>query len=58
MCGISLDYATIRGGPQRGLQALVNLGQQEIMLQRCNSMPLGAAWAYYIKVLVLASTAS
>ena len=22
-----LDYATIRGGPQRGLQALVNLGQ-------------------------------
>ena len=24
----------------------------------CNSMPLGAAWAYYIKVLVLASTAS
>ena len=22
------------------------------------SMPLGAAWAYYIKVLVLASTAS
>ena len=24
----------------------------------CNSMPLGAAWAYYIKVLVLASVAS
>ena len=24
----------------------------------CNSMPLGAAWAYYIKVLILASTAS
>ena len=24
----------------------------------CNSMPLGAAWAYYIKVLVLASMAS
>ena len=24
----------------------------------CNSMPLGAAWAYYTKVLVLASTAS
>ena len=23
----------------------------------CNSMPLGAAWAYYIKILVLASTA-
>ena len=23
----------------------------------CNSMPLGAAWAYYIKVLILASTA-
>ena len=21
----------------------------------CNSMPLGAAWAYYIKVLVIAS---
>ena len=29
-----LDYATIRGGPQRGLQALVNLGQQEIKLQQ------------------------
>ena len=29
-----LDYATIRGGPQRGLQALVNLGQQEILLQQ------------------------
>ena len=24
----------------------------------CNSMPLGVAWAYYIKVLVLASVAS
>ena len=24
----------------------------------CDGMPLGAAWAYYIKVLVLASTAS
>ena len=29
-----IDYATIRGGPQRGLQALVNLGQQEIKLQQ------------------------
>ena len=29
-----LDYAMIRGGPQRGLQALVNLGQQEIKLQQ------------------------
>ena len=29
-----LDYATIRGGPQRELQALVNLGQQEIKLQQ------------------------
>ena len=29
-----LDYATIRGGPQRGLQALVNLGQQEVKLQQ------------------------
>ena len=29
-----LHYATIRGGPQRGLQALVNLGQQEIKLQQ------------------------
>ena len=29
-----LDYATIRGGPQRGLQVLVNLGQQEIKLQQ------------------------
>ena len=24
----------------------------------CNSMPFGAAWAYYVKVLILASTAS
>ena len=29
-----LDYATIRGGQQRGLQALINLGQQEIELQQ------------------------
>ena len=29
-----LDYATIRGGPQSGLQVLVNLGQQEIKLQQ------------------------
>ena len=29
-----LHYAMIRGGPQRGLQALVNLGQQEIKLQQ------------------------
>ena len=29
-----LDYATIRGGPQRGLQVLVNLGQQEVKLQQ------------------------
>ena len=29
-----LDYATIRGGPQRGLQALVNLDQQEVRLQQ------------------------
>ena len=34
-----LDYATIRGGPQRGLQALVNLGQQEVRLQQ--GTPLG-----------------
>ena len=29
-----LDFAMIRGGPQRGLQALVNLGQKEIKLQQ------------------------
>ena len=29
-----LDYATIRGGQQRGLQALINLGQQDIELQQ------------------------
>ena len=29
-----LDYAIIRGGPQRSLQALVNLGQQEVRLQQ------------------------
>ena len=26
--------------------------------RQCNSMPLGAAWAYYGKVLVLANVAS
>ena len=29
-----LDYATIKGGLQRGLQILVNLGQQDIKLQQ------------------------
>ena len=29
-----LDYASIKGGPQRGLQALINLGQQDIKLQQ------------------------
>ena len=29
-----LDYATIRGGQQKGLQVLVNLGHQEIELQQ------------------------
>ena len=31
---------------------------QHALCRGCNSMPFGAAWAYYIKVLVLASTAS
>ena len=29
-----LDYASIRGGLQRGLQALINLGQQDVKLQQ------------------------
>ena len=29
-----LDYASIRGGLQRGLQALINLGQQDVELQQ------------------------
>ena len=29
-----LDYASIRGGLQRGLQVLVNLGQQDVKLQQ------------------------
>ena len=28
-----LDYASIKGGSQRGLQALINLGQQDVKLQ-------------------------
>ena len=34
-----------------------NLNQGDISVN-CNSMPFGAAWAYYGKVLVLASAAS
>ena len=30
----SLDYASIKGGSQRGLQALINLGQQDVKLQQ------------------------
>ena len=30
---LPLDYASIKGGPQRGLQALINLGQQDVKLQ-------------------------
>ena len=29
-----LDYATIKGGLQKGLQILINLGQQDIKLQQ------------------------
>ena len=29
-----LDYASIKGGLQRGLQALINLGQQDVKLQK------------------------
>ena len=29
----------------------------QIITLNCNSMPLGAAWAYYIKVLILPSMA-
>ena len=29
-----LDYASIKGGLQRGLQVLINLGQQDIKLQQ------------------------
>ena len=37
----------------------VNIIQQyDRCLAFCNSMPFGAAWAYYGKVLVLASVAS
>ena len=28
-----LDYVTIKGGPQRGLQVILNLGQHEVKLQ-------------------------
>ena len=29
-----LDYASIKEGSQRGLQALINLGQQDVKLQQ------------------------
>ena len=29
-----LDYASIKGGSQRGLQVLINLGQQDVKLQQ------------------------
>ena len=29
-----LDYASIKGGSQRGLQVLINLGQQDVILQQ------------------------
>ena len=29
-----LDYASIKGGLQRGLQILINLGQQDVKLQQ------------------------
>ena len=29
-----LDYASIKGGLQRGLQILINLGQQDVTLQQ------------------------
>ena len=28
-----LDYATIKGGPQKGLQVIINLSHREIKLQ-------------------------
>ena len=38
-----LDYASIKGGLQRGLQVLVNLGQQDVKLQK------GTILGYYQK---------
>ena len=29
-----LDYASIKGGLQKGLQVLINLGQQDVKLQQ------------------------
>ena len=52
----------IKGGSaiDHGGNRLISLtfGSRECGFLYCNSIPLGAAWAYYIKVLVLASTAS
>ena len=38
-----LDYASIKGGLQRGLQILMNLGQQDVKLQQ------GIVLGYYQK---------
>ena len=38
-----LDYASIKGGLQRGLQTLINLGQQDVKLQQ------GIVLGYYQK---------
>ena len=43
-----------RGGSRRNECRILTTHTETL----CNSMPLGAAWAYFIKVLVLASTAS
>ena len=40
------------------VELAVNANKLLINKSKCNSMPFGAAWAYYGKVLVLASVAS
>ena len=43
---------------QRSNTRTIGIQQQaRIILAKCNSMPFGAAWAYYGKVLVLANAA-
>ena len=54
MCEVLHDYEHIIGLGLCHRSPEISI----LMKLMCNSMPLGAAWAYYIKVLVLASMAS
>ena len=53
---VSMRPIVDRQTPVKTLPSLA-VGNKEAFQSKCNSMPFGAAWAYYGKVLVLASAA-